>query len=154
MLASQKIRKDRTQLRVREHPVLGPYIEDLSTYVATGYNDVEHWLTLGNRYRATAATGMNDRSSRSHSCFVLLVTQNREVEGEEASRVSKINLVDLAGSERVKTSFTNTERLREGQNINRSLHTLGKVSEYSYLSFCTKVPFSHQFEISFEIYSR
>ncbi|KAI6651450.1 Kinesin-like protein KIF14 [Oopsacas minuta] len=127
LLASQKNRKERTQLRVREHPVLGPYIEDLSTYVATGYIDVEHWLTLGNRFRATAATGMNERSSRSHSCFMLVVTQNRELEGEEASIVSKINLVDLAGSERVKNSFTSSERLREGQNINRSLHTLGKV---------------------------
>ena len=119
--------------------MLGPYIEDLSTYVATGYSDVEHWLTLGNRYRATAATGMNDRSSRSHSCFVLVVTQNREIEGEEASRVSKINLVDLAGSERVKTSFINTERLREGQNINRSLHTLGKVRNQFQHVLCSKV---------------
>ena len=113
---------------MREHPVLGPYIEDLSTYVTTEYLDVEHWLRLGNRFRATAATGMNDKSSRSHSCFMLLVTQNRDVQGETASKVSKINLVDLAGSERVRQLDVNSERIREGQNINKSLHTLGKVS--------------------------
>ena len=64
---------------------------------------------------------------------MLLVTQNRDVEGELASRVSKINLVDLAGSERVKQYDVNSERIREGQNINRSLHTLGKVSIYIFV---------------------
>lgn len=29
------------QLRVREHQVFGPYVEDLSTYAASSYPDVE-----------------------------------------------------------------------------------------------------------------
>lgn len=78
---------------------------------------------------------MNDRSSRSHSVFQLHITQTRIVASSEQRRVSKINLVDLAGSEKIKTSILSAERLREGQNINRSLHTLGKVSliQFAYL---------------------
>ncbi len=55
----------------------------------------------------------------------LLVAQ--EVDGEEHSKVSKINLIDLAGSERSDAAGTSGQRLREGSAINRSLHTLGKV---------------------------
>jgi len=44
-------------------------------YVASSFKDIEHWITLGNKYRATAATGMNERSSRSHSVFTILFTQ-------------------------------------------------------------------------------
>uniref|UniRef100_A0A8C4DI56 Kinesin-like protein KIF14 n=1 Tax=Dicentrarchus labrax TaxID=13489 RepID=A0A8C4DI56_DICLA len=107
-------------LRVREHPVHGPYVADLSG-----------WLKLGNKQRATAATGMNDKSSRSHSVFTLVMTQTQTefVEGEEHehSITSRINLVDLAGSERCNSAQTSGDRLREGASINKSLLTLGKV---------------------------
>ena len=65
------------QLRVREHPVLGPYVEGLSTFVVTSFDDVNGWITLGNKNRATAATGMNDKSSRSHSVFTIVLTQTK-----------------------------------------------------------------------------
>ena len=65
------------QLKVREHPVLGPYVEGLSTFVVNSFEDVEGWITLGTKNRATAATGMNDKSSRSHSVFTLVLTQTR-----------------------------------------------------------------------------
>uniref|UniRef100_A0A3Q1CFD9 Kinesin-like protein KIF14 n=1 Tax=Amphiprion ocellaris TaxID=80972 RepID=A0A3Q1CFD9_AMPOC len=108
------------QLRVREHPVHGPYVAELSA-----------WLELGNKQRATAATGMNDKSSRSHSVFTLVMTQTKteSVEGEEHdhSITSRINLVDLAGSERCNSAQTSGDRLREGASINKSLLTLGKV---------------------------
>ncbi|KAI3368680.1 hypothetical protein L3Q82_025675 [Scortum barcoo] len=89
------------------------------------------WLKLGNKQRATAATGMNDKSSRSHSVFTLVMTQTQTefVEGEEHdhSITSRINLVDLAGSERCNSAQTSGDRLREGASINKSLLTLGKV---------------------------
>uniref|UniRef100_A0AAQ5X3C1 Kinesin-like protein KIF14 n=1 Tax=Amphiprion ocellaris TaxID=80972 RepID=A0AAQ5X3C1_AMPOC len=110
----------RMPLRVREHPVHGPYVAELSA-----------WLELGNKQRATAATGMNDKSSRSHSVFTLVMTQTKteSVEGEEHdhSITSRINLVDLAGSERCNSAQTSGDRLREGASINKSLLTLGKV---------------------------
>ncbi|KAF3690792.1 Kinesin-like protein KIF14 [Channa argus] len=118
-------------LRVREHPVHGPYVAELSTNVVSSYNDIQGWLVLGNKQRATAATGMNDKSSRSHSVFTLVLTQTKTefVEGEEHdhSITSRINLVDLAGSERCNSAQTSGDRLREGASINKSLLTLGKV---------------------------
>ncbi|NWJ10217.1 KIF14 protein, partial [Crypturellus undulatus] len=118
-------------LRVREHPVLGPYVEDLTVNVVSSYSDIQSWLELGNKQRATAATGMNDKSSRSHSVFTLVMTQTKvEFAGEEKrdrSITSHINLVDLAGSERCSATQTVGERLKEGVSINKSLLTLGKV---------------------------
>jgi len=63
------------QLKVREHPSLGPYVEGLSSHVVTSWDDISSWLNVGNKRRATAATGMNDTSSRSHSVFNLLLTK-------------------------------------------------------------------------------
>ncbi|XP_040119169.1 kinesin-like protein KIF14 [Oryx dammah] len=118
-------------LRVREHPASGPYIEGLSTNVVSSYSDIQVWLQLGNKQKATAATGMNDKSSRSHSVLTLVMTQAKTefVEGQELDhRIrSRINLVDLAGSERCSVTGTSGERLKEGVSINKSLLTLGKV---------------------------
>ncbi|KAM9706560.1 kinesin-like protein KIF14 isoform 1-T2 [Dama dama] len=118
-------------LRVREHPASGPYVEGLSTNVVSSYSDIQVWLQLGNKQKATAATGMNDKSSRSHSVVTLVMTQAKTefVEGEELDhRIrSRINLVDLAGSERCSATGTIGERLKEGVSINKSLLTLGKV---------------------------
>ncbi|TKC46692.1 hypothetical protein EI555_018694, partial [Monodon monoceros] len=118
-------------LRVREHPASGPYVEGLSMNVVSSYSDIQIWLELGNKRKATAATGMNDKSSRSHSVFTLVMTQTKTefVEGEELDhRIrSRINLVDLAGSERCSETQTSGERLKEGVSINKSLLTLGKV---------------------------
>nr|XP_002736584.1 PREDICTED: kinesin-like protein KIF14-like [Saccoglossus kowalevskii] len=132
LLASSKDKgKKKVTLRVREHPVLGPYVEGLSTFVAKSYDDITGWLALGNKQRATASTGMNDKSSRSHSVFTIVLTQKKTemIEGEahEHSRTSRINLIDLAGSERCTSAETTGTRLREGASINKSLHTLGKV---------------------------
>ncbi|KAI4563477.1 hypothetical protein MJT46_019833, partial [Ovis ammon polii x Ovis aries] len=89
------------------------------------------WLELGNKQKATAATSMNDKSSRSHSVLTLVMTQAKTefVEGQELDhRIrSRINLVDLAGSERCSATGTSGERLKEGVSINKSLLTLGKV---------------------------
>ncbi|NXN63590.1 KIF14 protein, partial [Himantopus himantopus] len=118
-------------LRVREHPVLGPYVEGLTVNVVSSYSDIQSWLELGNKQRATAATVMNDKSSRSHSVFTLVMTQTKVdfVDEEQCDRrlTSHINLIDLAGSECCSTAQTTGERLKEGVSINKSLLTLGKV---------------------------
>jgi len=54
-------------------------------------------MTVGNSNRITAATTANERSSRSHSIFSILITQ--KLDGVTCT--SRANLVDLAGSERV-----------------------------------------------------
>ena len=117
------------RLRVREHPVLGPYVDGLATYAAESAEDIEAWITVGGKHRATASTNMNATSSRSHAVFTMTLTQTEtgKEDGEEHSKVSKINLVDLAGSERSDVAGTSGVRLREAAHINKSLHTLGKV---------------------------
>ncbi|ESO00704.1 hypothetical protein HELRODRAFT_192579 [Helobdella robusta] len=118
-------------LKVREHPVMGPFVDGLSTYVVKSFEDIETWLNVGNKRRATACTGMNDNSSRSHSVFTLILTQTKTsvIEGTSHSHniTSKINLVDLAGSERQSLAKTSGDRLKEGSSINKSLMALGKV---------------------------
>ncbi|XP_063153282.1 kinesin-like protein KIF14 [Candoia aspera] len=118
-------------LRVREHPVFGPYVEDLTANAVSSYSDIQNWLQLGNKHRATAATGMNDKSSRSHSVFTLVMTQTKtdivEKKEHEHRIISRVNLIDLAGSERCSTGQTSGERRKEGVSINKSLLTLGKV---------------------------
>ncbi|NXL56996.1 KIF14 protein, partial [Chordeiles acutipennis] len=120
------------QLRVREHPVLGPYVEDLTVLLShSDFYLLQSWLELGNKQRATAATVMNDKSSRSHSVFTLVMTQTKVefVDEDKCDRrlTSHINLIDLAGSECCSTAQTTGERLKEGVSINKSLFTLGKV---------------------------
>ncbi|NXL76432.1 KIF14 protein, partial [Leptocoma aspasia] len=120
------------QLRVREHPVLGPYVEGLTGLVSCpDFCLLQSWLELGNKQRATAATVMNDKSSRSHSVFTLVMTQTKVefVNEEQCDRrlTSHINLIDLAGSECCTKAQTTGERLKEGVSINKSLLTLGRV---------------------------
>ncbi|XP_051752744.1 kinesin-like protein KIF1A isoform X20 [Ctenopharyngodon idella] len=121
--------KNKGNLRVREHPLLGPYVEDLSKLAVTSYNDIQDLMDSGNKARTVAATNMNETSSRSHAVFNIIFTQKRhDSETENTSeKVSKISLVDLAGSERADSTGAKGTRLKEGANINKSLTTLGKV---------------------------
>uniref|UniRef100_A0A8C6TS66 plus-end-directed kinesin ATPase n=1 Tax=Neogobius melanostomus TaxID=47308 RepID=A0A8C6TS66_9GOBI len=117
--------KNKGNLRVREHPLLGPYVEDLSKLAVTSYNDIQDLMDSGNKARTVAATNMNETSSRSHAVFNIIFTQRRH--DADTENVSKISLVDLAGSERADSTGAKGTRLKEGANINKSLTTLGKV---------------------------
>ncbi|XP_074605037.1 kinesin family member unc-104 isoform X3 [Brevipalpus obovatus] len=121
--------KHRSSLRVREHPLLGPYVEDLSRLAVTSYEDIHQLMDEGNKARTVAATNMNETSSRSHAVFTIIFTQRRtdRISGLDTEKVSKISLVDLAGSERADATGAQGTRLKEGANINKSLTTLGKV---------------------------
>ena len=81
-------------MKVREHPILGPYVENLTTYAASSFDDIEgmtaellrsfahlalEWISLGDKHRATASTNMNLTSSRSHAVFSITVTQTQVI---------------------------------------------------------------------------
>jgi kinesin family protein 1 len=116
-------------LKVREHPSTGPYVEDLAKLIVQSFADIENLMDEGNKARTVAATNMNETSSRSHAVFTVTLTQKRHdtKAGMSGERVAKISLVDLAGSERAQSTGATGARLKEGAEINRSLSTLGRV---------------------------
>ncbi|CAK7265562.1 kinesin-like nuclear fusion protein [Sporothrix epigloea] len=89
--------------------------------------EVESMLRLAQSNRSVAATKANERSSRSHSIFILKLVGENAATGERCQ--GTLNLVDLAGSERLKHSGAEGDRKKETQNINKSLACLGDVIE-------------------------
>ncbi|XP_028845040.1 uncharacterized protein kif16bb [Denticeps clupeoides] len=114
-------------LRVREHPRDGPYVEGLSKKPVKSYADVAGLMDQGNTNRTVSSTAMNEASSRSHAIFTINFTQARFDADLPSETVSKIHLVDLAGSERADATRATGAQLKEGGNINKSLVTLGNV---------------------------
>ncbi|PHH90648.1 hypothetical protein CDD83_3053 [Cordyceps sp. RAO-2017] len=90
-------------------------------------SSVERILEEAQSNRSVAATKANERSSRSHSVFILKLVGENSATGERCE--GTLNLVDLAGSERLKHSQAEGERMRETQSINKSLSCLGDVIE-------------------------
>ena len=82
-------------------------------------------MRLGTSNRSVAATLMNAEQSRSHSIFILTVTQSNLE--DMSCKTGKLYLVDLAGSEKVDKTGATGQTLEEAKNINKSLTTLGKV---------------------------
>ncbi|XP_037382435.1 kinesin-like protein KIF13B isoform X2 [Talpa occidentalis] len=119
----------RQTLKVREHSVLGPYVDGLSKLAVRSYKDIESLMSEGNKSRTVAATNMNEESSRSHAVFKITLTHTLcDVQsGTSGEKVGKLSLVDLAGSERATKTGAAGDRLKEGSNINKSLTTLGLV---------------------------
>ncbi|KAF5663207.1 kinesin family member c1 [Fusarium heterosporum] len=90
-------------------------------------SSVEMMLEEAQNNRSVAATKANERSSRSHSIFILKLIGENAATGERCE--GTLNLVDLAGSERLKHSQAEGDRMKETQNINKSLSCLGDVIE-------------------------
>lgn len=90
-------------------------------------NTVEIMLNQAQKNRSVAATKSNERSSRSHSVFTLKLIGENSATHERCE--GTLNLVDLAGSERLKQSGAEGDRMKETQNINASLKSLGDVIE-------------------------
>jgi hypothetical protein len=114
-------------LKVRQHPIKGPYVEGLEPKTASSYEAIAALMATGERNRTVAATGMNETSSRAHTVVELTVTrvERSPCETEELETRSRVSLVDLAGSERVDGTGATGARLKEGAAINKSLSALG-----------------------------
>lgn len=115
-------------LLVREDPINGPYVENLSSHELNNSDDMHRLIEQGNIKRATATTAMNNQSSRSHAIICLdfkqIITKLNEL---PMNIFSKLYLVDLAGNENIKNSQVTGINLAESKNINLSLLTLGIV---------------------------
>ena len=115
---------DKQNLRIRESPT-GVWIEDVTQTYVSSTEQVYKVMQTGGDNRAKSATLMNAESSRSHSVFIITVGQEDTTTGSK--RGAKLTLVDLAGSEKIAKTGAEGERLKEAQNINKSLSALGNV---------------------------
>lgn len=105
------------------------YLPDVVKKEINSYEEVIEIMKMGNKNRSTNATNANEHSSRSHMLlFIEIETINKYMNNSKVT-VSNLILVDLAGSERVSKSAASGERLKEAQNINKSLSCLGDVIE-------------------------
>nr|AVR43205.1 KIFC1 [Phascolosoma esculenta] len=100
-------------------------VTNLTVKAVTSPKQVHDLLRKASANRAVASTNCNERSSRSHSVFMLKIRGENPITGETSHGV--LNLVDLAGSERLKESGSTGARLKETQAINKSLSSLGNV---------------------------
>ncbi|XP_030578141.1 centromere-associated protein E isoform X2 [Archocentrus centrarchus] len=123
----------RKPLEVREQINKNIYVADLTEELVTSLAQVLAWIRKGEKNRHYGKTKMNQRSSRSHTIFRMILESRERSDpasgesGDGAIIVSHLNLVDLAGSERASQTGAEGARFKEGCNINRSLFTLGQV---------------------------
>lgn len=119
-------------LQIREDPRRGVFVQSVEE-VVTDFDTLLKILVHGDKSRTFAATGMNERSSRSHTILRITI-ESREKDnnmdmrddyesplssGDGAVRISTLNLVDLAGSESVRHTGATGERQKEGGLINQ-----------------------------------
>jgi kinesin family protein C1 len=110
---------------IKNDPDWGAVVTNVECVEVDSMVQIDGLMTKAEKLRAVGATDMNAQSSRSHSIFALYITGtntdlNTELHGA-------LHLVDLAGSERLDKSGATGDRLKETQNINKSLSSLADV---------------------------
>nr|XP_019941384.1 PREDICTED: kinesin-like protein KIF20A isoform X2 [Paralichthys olivaceus] len=118
--------RKRVTLRLSDDKQGNPYVKDLTWIQVRSAEEAWKILRAGRRNQSFASTHLNQNSSRSHSIFSIRVLHIRpEAVTGQAMHVSELTVCDLAGSERCKEQ-RNGERMKEANNINTSLLTLGR----------------------------
>ena len=125
-------------LPIHEDKQRGVYVKGLHEFYVGSIEEVYMMLDKGGQARAVAATNMNQESSRSHSIFVIEVTQKNE---SGSARSGRLFLVDLAGSEKVGKTGASGQTLEEAKKINKSLSSLGNVINALTDSKSTHIPY-------------
>lgn len=113
------------KLKIYQDPEKGLYVTDATKVPTKNVKEVNQLLELGTKYRVTAPTLSNAESSRSHALLVLTIIKHLVNAG--GIRASQVYIVDLCGSERISKTGAVEMRLKEAQNINKSLLSLGLV---------------------------
>ncbi|XP_040007021.1 kinesin-like protein KIF20A isoform X2 [Xiphias gladius] len=118
--------RKRVTLRLSDDKQGNPYVKDLTWIQVRSAEEAWRILKAGRRNQSFASTHLNQNSSRSHSIFSIRVLHLRpEADSGQAMHISELTVCDLAGSERCKEQ-RNGERMKEANNINTSLLTLGR----------------------------
>ncbi|NXM76606.1 KI20A protein, partial [Serilophus lunatus] len=117
--------RKRQTLRLCEDQTGNPYVKDLNWVNVQDADEAWKLLKLGRKNQTFASTHMNQNSSRSHSVFSIRILHLQRDGSEVVPKISELSLCDLAGSERCKDQKSG-DRMKEANNINTSLHTLGR----------------------------
>jgi len=115
----------KNNLHIKEDRVRGIYVQDATEIYVNDVNQMKRVMKTGADNRTIAATKMNERSSRSHSIFILSLFQ-KDLEND-TTKQSSLFFVDLAGSEKIAKTHVTGQQLEEAKNINKSLSALGNV---------------------------
>lgn len=132
------LKPNNSNMRVRESPTDGVYVEGLMQAEVTTREETLDWLRMGGKNRSFAQTACNETSSRSHTLFMVTLTQTT---AEGAKRQSKLCLADLAGSEKVGKSKVTGAGFSEALTINQSLSVLGHCIKQLTSSKASHVPY-------------
>ena len=129
-------------LQVHEEKSKGVYVKNLTDYYVSSAREVYEIMRQGGAARVVTSTSklwhhpflhelnfffldMNAESSRSHSIFLITISQRNTETG--AQKTGNLYLVDLAGSEKVGKTGASGQTLEEAKKINKSLSALGMV---------------------------
>ncbi|KAJ8614556.1 hypothetical protein CTAYLR_000875 [Chrysophaeum taylorii] len=118
LLAKQQQHKTKLEIQTASGHCEVPGLE---RHAVASVDDVEALISRGASNRAVGAHDVNAQSSRSHQIVTLYV------KATNSNVAAKLHLVDLAGSERLAKTDASGDRLKEAQNINKSLSALGDV---------------------------
>ncbi|KAD4584676.1 hypothetical protein R6Q59_036491 [Mikania micrantha] len=135
LLATSRASK---KLEVRQASEGSHHVPGIVEAKVENISEVWNALQAGNNARAVGSNNVNDHSSRSH-CMICITVRAKNLINDECTK-SKLWLVDLAGSERLAKTDVQGDRLKEAQNINRSLSALGDVIS-ALASKTTHVPY-------------
>lgn len=119
------ISPNKNNLRIQEDKARGVHMPELTETYVVSNEEVMQLMKIGTDNREVSYTQMNATSSRSHSIFIITITQSNLK--DYSAKSAKLYLVDLAGSEKVGKTGAAGKRLEEAKNINKSLTTLGQV---------------------------
>ncbi|KAJ1451716.1 P-loop containing nucleoside triphosphate hydrolase protein [Pelagophyceae sp. CCMP2097] len=114
---------DRLEIKVDSKKMV--FVKGAVLKPANSGDELMDLFEAGNSKRHVGATKMNAESSRSHSVFAVLIEVYDRT--TKKTTVGKLSLVDLAGSERADKTGATADRMKEAQNINKSLSALGDV---------------------------
>ncbi|KAH3679097.1 hypothetical protein WICPIJ_008705 [Wickerhamomyces pijperi] len=138
-LLNDKPNKGQYKYEIRHDPdTLQTSVTDLMSVEISNPQMMNGLLERALKNRSIASTKANERSSRSHSVYIIKIQGVNHQTGERNHGI--LNLIDLAGSERLNHSQATGDRLKETQAINKSLSCLGDVI-YSLAEKSKHIPF-------------
>jgi len=115
----------KNNFQIKEDKAKGIFVQDATEIYVASAEPMKQVHKSGLESRTIVATRTIERSSKSHSIFIVAAAQKDTK--TDASKSSKLSFVDLAGSEKISKTGVSGQQLEEAKDINKSLTSLGIV---------------------------